>query len=579
VSAVPLYRPEVTMSASRSYPLRLEARLDEPLNPGLWLVKWLLAIPHYVVLCLLWIAFLVLTVIAFFAILFTGRYPRGVFDFNVGVLRWTWRVAYYSYGALGTDRYPPFTLGPAPDYPATLEVDYPERLSRGLVLVKWWLLALPHYLVVTLFTSGGILGPRDDLPGGGVVYTLDWGGLIGVLVLFAGVALLFTRRYPRGIFDFVLGMNRWVLRVAAYAALMTDAYPPFRLDAGPREPSVEPLVPEPPGGRESTGRVPDEVPHEVPDDGPHTVPDDVSHAVADAVGDAAAHAQVPPGPAPASGPAHAQIPPGPVSMSGPAHAQVSPGSSPISGPARAGRPGPGAGSIVAIVLGSLLAFAAVGGAGLGTALTVLDHGRGADGLVASSVDHVSTSGYALTVERIEVAGQGVRFLQEAVGRVRVRVDGGGKAVFVGIARQPDVARYLGGVAHDRIVRLNDRGEFRYERVDGGAPATPPVAETFWAAQASGPGEQTLTWHIRPGDWAVVLMNADGSASVAADVQVAGELPWLGGAAAWLFGTAAVLLLVGGALLVAGIRLLDRPAPPPAAPAAPVGGDPVRTGQG
>ena len=145
------------MAASPTYPVRLEGRLEPTLSRWLWLVKWLLAIPHFIVLAFLWIAFVVLSVVAFFAILFTARYPRGIFEFNLGVLRWTWRVAFYSYGALGTDRYPPFTLGAAPDYPATLDVAYPDDLSRGLVLVKWWLLAIPHYLLVSVFLGGGWL--------------------------------------------------------------------------------------------------------------------------------------------------------------------------------------------------------------------------------------------------------------------------------------------------------------------------------------------------------------------------------------------------------------------------------------
>jgi hypothetical protein len=222
------------MEASRENPVRIEGRLDAELSRWLWLVKWLLAIPHYVVLFFLWAAFFVLTFVAFFAILFTGRYPRGIFDFNVGVLRWTWRVAFYSYGALATDRYPPFTLGEEPDYPATLAVAYPGELSRGLVLVKWWLLAIPHYLVLMALLGWGVSASERS-----------WAapGLITLLVLFAGVSLLFTTRYPRGLFDFVLGLDRWVARVVAYAGLMTDRYPPFRLDQGGEEAAVaEPPV-------------------------------------------------------------------------------------------------------------------------------------------------------------------------------------------------------------------------------------------------------------------------------------------------------------------------------------------------
>ncbi len=123
--------PPISATFAGSYPTTLEARLDEPLSRWKWLVKWFLAIPHYVALVFLWVAFVLVTIAAFFAILFTGRYPRGMFEFNLGVMRWTWRVAYYATTGLGTDRYPPFSLGPEPDYPATLDVEYPERCRSG----------------------------------------------------------------------------------------------------------------------------------------------------------------------------------------------------------------------------------------------------------------------------------------------------------------------------------------------------------------------------------------------------------------------------------------------------------------
>jgi hypothetical protein len=199
---------------AKTYPVSVKGELGVPPANGWWLLKWLLAIPHYVVLFFLWIAFVVVCVIAFFAILFTGKYPRGLFDFNAGVLRWSWRVGFYTYSVLGTDKYPPFSLDPDANYPADLEIPYPKKLSRGLVLVKWWLLAIPHYIVVGMLQGGQ--GGRGS-------------GLLFMLVLIAAIVLLFTGKYPKDIFKLVVGINRWSYRVSAYASLMTDEYPPFRL--------------------------------------------------------------------------------------------------------------------------------------------------------------------------------------------------------------------------------------------------------------------------------------------------------------------------------------------------------------
>jgi len=236
-----------------AYPLRLNGHLDPTTSRWLWLIKWLLVIPHVIILAFLWIATGLLTIVAGFSILFTGRYPKAIFDFNVGVMRWTWRVAFYAVGAFGTDRYPPFSLDPDARFPADLTIEHPERLSRGLVLVKWWLLALPQYLVVGVFAGGW--GANTNGPWRWV----GGGGLISLLVLFAAVVLGVRGRYPESIFDFVMGMNRWCFRVLAYAALMSDEYPPFRLDSGGTDPGSFPVMttePVPGGGPDLVGTPP-----------------------------------------------------------------------------------------------------------------------------------------------------------------------------------------------------------------------------------------------------------------------------------------------------------------------------------
>ena len=191
----------MTATAS-SYPLRFDVEYPERLSRWKIFVKWLLAIPHIIVMYVLAILAMLFTFIAFFAILFTKRYPQGLFNFVVGFYRWNANVGAYVY--LLRDEYPPFTMD-AGRYPVTFEVDYPESLSRWLIFVKW-LLAFPNMIVLSLV---------------GIVAFVLW--------VVAWFAILFTGRMPRGIFGFLVGYTRWNYRLTAYVWLMTDRYPPFSL--------------------------------------------------------------------------------------------------------------------------------------------------------------------------------------------------------------------------------------------------------------------------------------------------------------------------------------------------------------
>jgi len=212
-----------------SYPVTVQGELEEVPSRGLWLVKWILLVPHIIVIAALAVVFIILTIIAWFAILFTGRYPKGIFDFNVGVLRWSWRIGFYGYSALATDKYPPFSLDKDSEFPADLDVEYPEKLSRGLIFVKW-LLAVPHFAVLAVLVgSAHVYDPNWGWPKGAETQDLRVYGLLWILIAIVAIVLLFVKKYSRDIFKLVLGINKWSYRVLAYVFLMTDKYPPFRL--------------------------------------------------------------------------------------------------------------------------------------------------------------------------------------------------------------------------------------------------------------------------------------------------------------------------------------------------------------
>jgi hypothetical protein len=188
---------------ANSYPVTYDVEYAPELSRWLIFVKWLLAIPHYIILYGLQIAWSAVAFVAFFIILFTKKYPRELFDFSVNVLRWSTNVNAYT--GLLRDEYPPFSWERG-KFPVTVEVDYPEELSRWLIFVKW-LLAIPHYLALALL------------------------GIAAAVVLFiAFFAILFTKKYPESLFNFVVGVQRWGLRVTAYVYLMRDEYPPFSLE-------------------------------------------------------------------------------------------------------------------------------------------------------------------------------------------------------------------------------------------------------------------------------------------------------------------------------------------------------------
>jgi hypothetical protein len=191
-----------------TYPVFFDVEYPEELSRLSTLVRLILAIPQLLIVYALSTVVGIVTFIAWFAILFTRRYPKGLFELVVSFNRWSANV--YAYVALLRDEYPPFSTDPR-RYPVTYEVDYPEKLSRWLIFVKWFLVLLHQFVLQFL-------------------------GLFAFLAaVIAWFAILITGRFPRSLFNYVVGVMRWYLRVGAYTALLRDEFPPFskRADARP----------------------------------------------------------------------------------------------------------------------------------------------------------------------------------------------------------------------------------------------------------------------------------------------------------------------------------------------------------
>jgi hypothetical protein len=289
-------------------------------------------------------------------------------------------------------------------------------------------------------------------------------------VLVAAVVLLVRGSYPRSIFDLVLGLDRWVLRVVAYAALMTTEYPPFRIDSGE---------------------------------------DDLPGAIA-----------MPTAGAQAREPSAANW---------------------------------GTGRIVATVLASLTALAGIAAITAAGAALVFDQTqRDAGGYLTSATAPYSTSTYALESGSYRAGGAAEWFVaRELLGTIRIHSLSGSR-VFIGIAPARAAARYLAHVAHAEAGDLGAQSsDFRDH--PGAAPRALPAAQRFWAARASGSGEQTLTWKVRSGDWRVIVMNADGRRGVATDLSIGASFPHLLALAIAGLGGGLILALLGGGGLYLVVR--------------------------
>jgi hypothetical protein len=257
--------------ALNDYPIDIRADYPERSSRGwaaltILLIKFIALIPHFIVLIFLGIAQFLVALIAQVAVVINGEYPPGMYAFVTGVLRWGTRVCAYLLSL--NDHYPPFTLQAIDDYPVDVTAERPAQSNRlyalFTVIVEVVFVATMITLAayVSRHTGWGVSsGHGYDFPSnaGTGLLLRQIAALPHIIVLFfLGIAsfvlwvvvqwvILFTARFPRGMFDFVAGVVRWQTRVSGYALGLTDCYPPFSLEAPAKGPeSTLPSAPTPP---------------------------------------------------------------------------------------------------------------------------------------------------------------------------------------------------------------------------------------------------------------------------------------------------------------------------------------------
>ncbi len=198
------------------FPLTYEIQHQEEYSRFMPLVKWLLILPNAFVFLFVILAAFFAWIGAFFAVIVTGRFPEGIFNFLVGVGRWGARLG--AYFCLLTDKYPAFSTQPQPDDTVVYDLAYPEQgVDRWRPLVQW-LLILPYHLIAAIL-----------------------GYLVGLVTLISFFTILFTKKIPTGLFDMALNGIRWQARSNVYGAFMVTKYPPFEWD--PEQPSAAAAAP------------------------------------------------------------------------------------------------------------------------------------------------------------------------------------------------------------------------------------------------------------------------------------------------------------------------------------------------